>query len=183
MGTPCERFPTNFCIPKPLARARPGHPRLGAATISPPKTWMPTDLVRGLKAHGQSPATGILSGCTGSWARNSLGFPGQPCRGRGIGRSGGATRRRPGPSRPACRQCSASQLALLAGTLQASRRPSLQSGTLLLPRHTGEGRCPWLQWVPAFAGMTNYYCALLGHLRNLRDSALAPWRGVPPEAV
>ena len=28
--------------------------------------------VRGLKAHGTSPATGILSGCAGSWSRNRL---------------------------------------------------------------------------------------------------------------
>src|SRR6267143_4654010 len=55
-----------FCIafrwPKPLARARPGHPRLEAGTISAPKTWM----------AGPSPATGILSGCTQLWPRNRL---------------------------------------------------------------------------------------------------------------
>jgi hypothetical protein len=35
-------------VPKPLARACPGHPRLKSATISAPKTWM----------AGPSPATG-----------------------------------------------------------------------------------------------------------------------------
>src|ERR1700730_4789063 len=35
-----ERFCREFCYRKPLARARPGHPRLKSARISAPKTWM-----------------------------------------------------------------------------------------------------------------------------------------------
>src|SRR6266513_1522104 len=56
-----------------LGRARPGHPRLEAATTAAPKTWM----------AGPSPATGILSGCTGSWPRNRLPIPRTDLRGYG----------------------------------------------------------------------------------------------------
>src|SRR5882724_2210565 len=68
-------FCPESCCQTPLARARPGHPRLEAATISGPKTWV----------AGPSPATGILFGCTGSCPYNRVQFPGQPCV-RGGGR-------------------------------------------------------------------------------------------------
>ncbi len=58
-----------FWPQKPLARARPGHPRLEPATISAPKTWM----------AGPSPATGNFCGRTGSPPYNRFRFPGQPC--------------------------------------------------------------------------------------------------------
>src|SRR6266436_7409402 len=55
-------FCSEFYLQEPLARARPGHPRLDATAISVKKTWVPTDQspwaegprikVRGLKAHG-----------------------------------------------------------------------------------------------------------------------------------
>ena len=45
---------------KPLARTRPGHPRLlDSATMPVIKAWVRTELVRGLKIHGTSPATGM----------------------------------------------------------------------------------------------------------------------------
>jgi len=31
---------------------------------------------------------------------------------------------------------------------------------IVLVRHTGEGRCPWLAWVPAFAGKTGIMTVL-----------------------
>jgi hypothetical protein len=43
----------------------------------PRKTWMPTDEVRGLKAHGSSPATGIF-GCLRIVADNRFPSTGQP---------------------------------------------------------------------------------------------------------
>jgi hypothetical protein len=63
-----------FYLQIPLARARPGHPRLDATAISVKKTWV----------AGPSPATGILSGCTGSWPHNPFRFPGQPWAKAGI---------------------------------------------------------------------------------------------------
>src|SRR6266702_6321762 len=62
-------FCSEFYLQKPLARARPGHPRLDATAISVKKTWV----------AGPSPAKGIRSGCTGSWPHNPFPFPGQPC--------------------------------------------------------------------------------------------------------
>src|SRR6266404_9303476 len=62
-------FCSEFYLQKPLARARPGHPRLDATAISVKKTWV----------AGPSPATGIRSDWTGSWPRNPVRFPGQPC--------------------------------------------------------------------------------------------------------
>src|ERR1700730_4245500 len=50
----------------PPGRARPGHLRPYRQSTEPPsKTWVPTDLVRGLKAHGSRPATGT-AGCGGA---------------------------------------------------------------------------------------------------------------------
>ncbi len=75
-------FCSEFYLQKPLARARPGHPRLDATAMSAKKTWV----------AGPSPATGIRWGCTGSWPHNPFRFPGQPCAFAGMT---GCSRREP----------------------------------------------------------------------------------------
>src|SRR6266481_8012526 len=64
-----------------LARTCSAYPRL---CFSSPKAWMPTDRVRGLKAHGTRPAKTKLGAQCSSLRRCEI-FPGQPCGTRAFG--------------------------------------------------------------------------------------------------
>jgi len=67
-----------------LARPCAGYPRLH---FRRQKTWMPTDQVRGLKAHGTSPAK-TKNKAAIQPSRSPPAFPGQPCAFAGITQEG-----------------------------------------------------------------------------------------------